>query len=475
MKFNLQLRKKVSLATIIFAICFILLVILAFIVFDHFNSLKKYNKQAVHAYTIINQLSNTESLLKDAETGARGFLITKDSDFLRPLFNAKRLLDPFLDTLGKLVNDNYIQRKDYGIITKLSYEELSISNSLSLLALQNDKQKDSLLPALMLTSKNIMKKYRVTTRHMMNIETDQLTFRKKQINYYQSKLLNNFTLLFIMMLFIITALSLWIFIEFRKRINYQISLEENIINLNQNNAELEQIAFAASHDLQEPLRKIRIFSDRLRMVTKNNLQSESQLIVERINRSAIQLHGLISDLVELTNIVQAKHLYTAVSLDNILLDIEKELKQNNTENNYKIIKADMPLIRGSAEHLKKLFLHLFSNAFAFKSPERSLVVIISTQKIKSTDIKILPAQSALKEYYHIKFQDNGIGFNEAFKEKLFMPFQRLHNYGSDDLKRKGMGLAICKRIMVNHGGWIDGDGDEQKGAAIHLYFPVNIL
>ncbi|HEY2726105.1 MAG TPA: ATP-binding protein, partial [Parafilimonas sp.] len=83
--------------------------------------------------------------------------------------------------------------------------------------------------------------------------------------------------------------------------------------------------------------------------------------------------------------------------------------------------------------------------------------------------------SSYTEYNHIKFQDNGIGFNQAFIEKLFMPFQRLHNYGSDDLKRKGMGLAICKRIMVNHGGWIDGDGNEGTGAVIHLYFPVNEL
>ena len=473
MKLNLQLRKNVSLASLVFAVCFILLITLAFIVYDRFNSLEDYNSQAVHAYTVINQLNKTESLLKDAETGARGFLITADSNFLHPLFNAKRLLNPFLDTLGKLVHNNYIQRKDFETTSKLSYEELSISNSLAALALQNDKRKDSMLPALMIQSKSIMDKYRLTTRHMMNIETDQLTYRRKQINYYQSKLLNNFTVLFLTMLFIIVALSLWIFIEFRKRINYQTSLEANIISLNQNNAELEQIAFAASHDLQEPLRKIRIFSDRLRMVAKNNLQPESQLIVEKINSSAIQLHGLISDLVELTNIVQAKHLYTEVSLNDIVLNIEKELKQ--TQTNYKIVKAELPVITGSAEHLKKLFFHLFSNSVAFKSPERSLIIIISVQKIRSATIKNLPAQSAFKEYYHIKFQDNGIGFNQAFKAKLFMPFQRLHNYGSDDIKRKGMGLAICKRIMVNHGGWIDADGDEQSGAVIHLYFPANIL
>ncbi|MEP6466826.1 MAG: ATP-binding protein, partial [Parafilimonas sp.] len=247
------------------------------------------------------------------------------------------------------------------------------------------------------------------------------------------------------------------------------------IQLNQNNVELEQIAFAASHDLQEPLRKIRIFSDRLRMLNKNNLQNESAVIVEKINRSAAQLHGLILDLVELTNIVQAKQSFTTVFLDNIISEVEKEFQQSEMPKIYKLIKAELPAVYGSSDQLQKLFTHLFSNSFAFQSSERSLAIIISVQKIKSTAIKNLPAQSSWKEYYHIKFQDNGIGFNPAFKEKLFMPFQRLHNYGSDDLKRKGMGLAICKRIMVNHNGWIDGDGSETKGAEIHLYFPADIL
>ena len=124
MKLSFQLRKNIPVATIIFSICFFLLIVLAFIVYDHFDALKNYNKQAVHAYTIINQLSKTESLLKDAETGARGFIITKDSDFLEPLFGTKRLLKPSLDTLGKLVNNNSLQLKDYKIITRLSYSEL---------------------------------------------------------------------------------------------------------------------------------------------------------------------------------------------------------------------------------------------------------------------------------------------------------------------------------------------------------------
>jgi signal transduction histidine kinase len=138
----------------------------------------------------------------------------------------------------------------------------------------------------------------------------------------------------------------------------------------------------------------------------------------------------------------------------------------------KIIVTDLPVVQGSAEQLQRLFDNLFSNAIAFRSAERSPVIIISSVKAKKTDLKGLPQQSAYDEYFHIKFQDNGIGFDDSFKEKLFMPFQRLHNHGKDDIRRKGMGLAICKRIMVNHNGWIDANGNEGRGAIIHLYFPV---
>lgn len=472
MNLTFSFRKAISLATIIFSALFFLLIGLGLLVFSHFNSLKNYNHEAVHAYTVINQITQAESLLKDADNGTRAFLITKDFSFLQSLFNSNRLLMPALDSLKKLVQDNAMQAKDYENAMKLALQQLKISDSLINISNGSSEAKDSTINALMLRSRNTMRSYRTVTKHMINIETDQLTYRKKQIGYYQSKLANNFTLLFASVMLIIMILGAWVFIEFKKRVRYQTSLEENIITLNQNNAELEQIAFAASHDLQEPLRKIRIFSDRLRIITKTKPDRDSDLVVEKINRSAIQLQGLIADLVNLTNIVQSKRTFDSVYLNDILKKNESHFQNEMESCGYRIIAGDLPVVQGSAEQLQRLFFNLFSNSIAFKSAERSPVIIISAKKIRSDTIKNLPQQSAYKEYYHIKFRDNGIGFDDSFREKLFMPFQRLHNYGNDEIRRKGMGLAICKRIMVNHNGWIDGDGNEGKGAVIHLYFPV---
>lgn len=465
-------RKITSLLTALFGVSFILLLFLIFVVYQHLSSLKNYNQQAVHAYTVINQIKQAESFLKDAENGTRAFLITKDSAFLQPIFSIHRQLLPALDSLGKLFDDKSIQKEDYEHAVQIALLQLRTSDSLIKTSLENNTHKDSIVNALMLRSKTITNSYKAVTQHMMNIETDQLVYRRKQIGYYQLKLFKNFTQLFITVLIIIMALAIWVFIELKKRILYQTTLEGNIIRLNQNNAELEQIAFAASHDLQEPLRKIRIFSDRLQQVTKNKLDKEADLIVNRIHNSAKQLHGLILDLVDLTNIVQSEIQFQPVNLKAIIEACALQFKYEIENCNCKIITGDLPVINGSAELVTRLFINLFSNSFAFKSAERSLVIIISAEKIKSTHIKGLPKQSSYKEYFHLKFQDNGIGFNNAFKEKLFMPFQRLHNYGNDELRRKGMGLAICKRIIVNHKGWIDADGNENKGTIIHLYFPT---
>jgi CHASE3 domain sensor protein len=405
-------RKAVSLAPTVYVACLILLISLGLLVLSHFNSLKNYNHQAVHAYTVISQITQAESLLIDAENGTRAFLVTKDPVYLRPFLNTNRLLMPALDSLKNLVQDNSRQAKDYENALELAMLQLRISDSLirtsnvsgarqysildeeqdSTIAEEQDsiigegqesiigEGQDSVINALMLHSRNAMFKYRAVTKHMINIENDQLAYRKKQIGYYQSKLVNNFTVLFAVVMLIIIILGAWAFVEFKKRVRYQTSLEENIIALNQYNAELEQIAFAASHDLQEPLRKIRIFSDKLRIINKNKPEEEEALMIEKINRSAIQLQGLIADLVDLTNIVQSKRVFTPVPLKDILERSELNFQNEIQHFCFRIIAGDLPVVQGSAEQLLRLFNNLFSNAVAFRSAERGPVIIISSRK-----------------------------------------------------------------------------------------------
>jgi CHASE3 domain sensor protein len=190
------------------------------LVFSHFNSLKNYNNQAVHTYTVISQITQAESLLKDAENGTRAFLITKNSVFLRPVLNTNRLLMPALDSLKVLVHDNLMQTKDCENAVNLAMLQLTLSDSLINASNTGGEETDSIVNALMLRSRDAMQQYRTVTKHMINIETDQLIYRKKQIGYYQSKLLNNFTVLFVAVMLIIVILGAWAVIEFKKRVRF---------------------------------------------------------------------------------------------------------------------------------------------------------------------------------------------------------------------------------------------------------------
>ena len=450
------------------------LIVLSIIFYNRFSSFVRFSEQTAHTYSVIDQIERAESILKDVETGTRGFIITRDTSFLRPLFNARALLKPAFDSLKDLVADNSDQVNDFNQLQHLAFLKLNLSESARTFSMFNDLQKDSLYIA-MVYSKQVMDQFRSIAKHMVNRETDLLAFRKKQMEYFRNRVPGNFTVIFVSALVTSLAFGIWTFVELRKRIMYQSSLEEHIVQLNQNNAELEQIAFAASHDLQEPIRKIRIFSERLKSATPEEFRESAPGVIEKINRFAVRLHGLIADLSNLIDAVRTRPESQIVSLSDIVEDVEKQFDEQIAKTGCKIIHSDLPPVEGSPEQLKTIFANLLSNSLHFASPDRKPVIIIAADVVGGNEITGLPKQLSSKTYHHIKFQDNGIGFDQHFRDKLFMPFQRLHNDTKNEMKRKGMGLAICKRIMVNLGGWIDAEGHENKGTALHLYFPLGAV
>jgi light-regulated signal transduction histidine kinase (bacteriophytochrome) len=296
--------------------------------------------------------------------------------------------------------------------------------------------------------------------------------RRKAKRDYELLLPGNVRISFILTGLLTLVFGLWIFIELKKRFRFQALLQHKLMELRQNNEELEQIAFAASHDLQEPLRKIRIFSDRLLLKTKHGKDEENYQMTERINVAATRLQNLIGDLVTFNNLVQNKFEINSVSLRDIICQCIGMAKQKLPEMHVTVNEDDLPAIIGAEEQVLILFQQLFNNAIEFRSPDRTLEIQIETSKLKWSQIRGLPGEITVGDFYYLKIKDNGIGFDEAYKSKMFKPFQRLHNYETEtNARRKGMGLAMCKRVMLNVGGWIDATGQVGKGAVIHLYFP----
>jgi light-regulated signal transduction histidine kinase (bacteriophytochrome) len=257
--------------------------------------------------------------------------------------------------------------------------------------------------------------------------------------------------------------------EVRMRTRYQAELEKRLQELNRSNSELKQFAYIASHDLQEPLRKIRTFSDKLVYKHQNEIDSEVKTVIGKIDASARRMQELIQDMVNFTSLVTRDESKTSVDLNDVVTEVLSEFIDQSKQS-HAVIKWDkLPEIVGNEDQLYLLFKSLFDNAFKFAKPGEAPSITISYKFIEGHhDDEHLPKG---RQYHRIIMEDKGIGFNNEFAEKIFMIFQRLHTQQSG-YRGKGIGLAIAQRIMTNHDGIIMARGMINGGATFMMYFPV---
>jgi signal transduction histidine kinase len=427
---------------------------------ERLSALKAAEDITIHTYQVITQLRGIENTLLEAETGERGFLLTGDSSYLQSYLASKATIFNSLDSIKRLVNDNQEQVANTAILKAsiaLRFEYLFQTLEKKQIGdLKGLKQKLDL-------GKRTMKDYRMEMKNMRDIELGLLEKRKMRKQEHELLTPAMFRIIFLMTGFFLLASMIAMINELRKRINYQKELEDKVMALNINNEELEQFVFAASHNLQEPLRKIRSFSSLLVHKQKDKLDEESELIVERMDLSAVQFQGLLTDLVSFTDLIQNKSIAKPIDLNHLLSNIANDTAEKFGDIVSKIDIAHLPKIIGVSEQLQILFSQLFDNSILYRSPERPLVISI-------TSVKVRMRLKSNKEYHKISFTDNGSGFENAYKDKIFKLFQRLDNDITAS-QNKGVGLAICKKIMLNHHGFIDADGFKGKGATIFLYFP----
>jgi light-regulated signal transduction histidine kinase (bacteriophytochrome) len=248
-------------------------------------------------------------------------------------------------------------------------------------------------------------------------------------------------------------------------------LENKLHELNRSYAELEQFTFVASHDLQEPLRKIRTFSDRLVLQYNQQLDEKGLMIVERINFAAQRLQELIQDITNFTALVNKEEKSLRIDLNWIVAKTLKEYAPVIEQQRVSVFTVPLPIITGYPEQLLLLFRSVIDNAIKFSTTTEVPVLRISYAGIERHDKNGQSGVPGQRTYHKILIEDNGIGFDNEFAEKIFVIFQRLHTQQSN-YRGKGMGLAIAQRVMVNHGGFVTAVGHPGKGAVFSLYFPA---
>ncbi|MFC6190262.1 PAS domain-containing protein [Dyadobacter subterraneus] len=246
-------------------------------------------------------------------------------------------------------------------------------------------------------------------------------------------------------------------------------LAESNYLLTQSNQNLQQFAYIASHDLQEPLRKIQSFGNLLSSRYNKDL-GEGVHLIERMQTAANRMSVLIHDLLTFSRISTKQDNTETVPLSKVVDAVLSDLELTIQETGAVITVNKLPVITGDESQLGQLFLNLISNALKFKHPDIAPVIKISSDSIPSYQLpaNVKPAKSALR-YYRIEVADNGIGFDQKYADRIFQVFQRLH--GRSEFAGTGIGLAICEKVASNHGGAISATSQPGNGATFIIYLP----
>lgn len=252
-------------------------------------------------------------------------------------------------------------------------------------------------------------------------------------------------------------------------LKYQAELEANNHKLTQNNAELASFAYIASHDMQEPLRKIQTFATRLIDMESERLSNVAKDHLRRMQTAASRMQALIEDLLiySRTNAVERKYEDTDLNtiVDEVKNDMTEELQVKNA-----VVKVD-EMCRASVIpfQFRQLLYNLLSNSLKFARPGIAPIVRIAGKVAQGRKLKVAGLSENL-DYCHISISDNGIGFEQQYSKRIFELFQRLH--GRTEFKGTGIGLAIVKKIVDNHNGIITAHSEPDKGATFDIYIPA---
>ncbi|OIN57262.1 hypothetical protein BLX24_20930 [Arsenicibacter rosenii] len=226
--------------------------------------------------------------------------------------------------------------------------------------------------------------------------------------------------------------------------------------LRQINQELESFAYIASHDLQEPLRKIQAFGDLLKAQQADLLNDSGKDLIDRMQAATGRMQTLIRDLLTYSQVNNARQPFDLVSLNDVLTTVLNDLDESIQEKKAQLLIEPLPDLRGSRFQLQQLFQNLLSNALKFQATDNFPVIRIT--------VRTAP------DGHTIQVADNGIGFESQYKDQIFKMFQRLNS--ASQYKGTGIGLAICKRVVENHGGTIAVDSIPGQGTTFTLFFPT---
>lgn len=416
-----------------------------------------------HTYEVKNQILKVQANLIEAENNINSFFSLSGNTNLLPVSQTQKNVFKEIEALQQLTRDNHSQQ----LLVKKMREAASKWYQILYVTIKNINDiKHNQLIANTKKGNEMLQQVMYISNQMDHAETDLLQKRRQTKSVLEiAAPLYLGVILFVSCVFQLA--SFYVIIKaFKKRQIHQKILENKIKELNATNAELEQIAFVVSHDLQEPLRKIRTFSDKLIIKHKNDLHEEGEIIVEKISASSRKMQELLGDLINYTQVTRNEEELKDVDLKVCLDEACKELNEIIKAKHASIKVGALPTINGYYKQLYLLFYNLLDNSLKFSKPGVLPVININSYTELSAEF------DSSNTYKKITFSDNGIGFEKEYNKKVFVIFKRFLPVNIS-VAGKGVGLAICKKVMTNHNGYITAKSETGAGAEFTLYFPDN--
>jgi two-component system sensor kinase FixL len=265
-----------------------------------------------------------------------------------------------------------------------------------------------------------------------------------------------------------------IFKDVTERTEADERFSAKVAELARSNSELEQFAFVASHDLQEPLRKIQAFGDRLKARVADNLTPEASDYLGRMQSAAARMQGLIDGLLMYSRVLTRAQPFTQVPLKTVVNEVVEDLEVRIEKTGAQVEVGELPSIEADALQIRQLLQNLIGNALKFQPAGNTPQVTISARTVSGARWANETSGSTelltKREMCELTVSDNGIGFDEAYLKRLFVVFQRLHS--RSEFEGTGIGLAVCRKIATRHGGFITAKSRPGQGATFMVLLPL---
>jgi light-regulated signal transduction histidine kinase (bacteriophytochrome) len=255
----------------------------------------------------------------------------------------------------------------------------------------------------------------------------------------------------------------------RKRIEEQLQIFT--AKLERSNRELQDFASVASHDLQEPLRKIQAFGDRLLAKCSDALEADGRDYLQRMQNAARRMQTLINDLLTFSRVESKAQPFAPVNLSTVVEEVVSDLEIQVERTGARLEIGDLPVIDADALQMRQLMQNLIGNSLKYRQPDKATVVKVrAVVTAKETPLQKAGSSSATAPVCQLYVEDNGIGFDEQYLDRIFTVFQRLH--GRTEYEGTGVGLAVCRKIAERHGGSITAQSTPGSGATFVVTLPV---